>query len=158
MTNADYSRDIGGCEDLTRRLFEQIRAEFHYLSASVDVRPVSPSILSLTFNSQSRLPFQVVATLQSDELGLGIGDGFWCEWFPCTDNEVAGRFAQALRGVLSGEFQLVEYWRGERIIKAQLQQQYGTGWKTIASWSKARFPSWARATTRTSRNSPVPSD
>lgn len=71
---------------------------------------------------------------------------------------IVGKFAQALRGVLSGEFQVVEYRRGKRVIKAQLQQPSGTRWKTIATWSKLRFPSLVGANTSTLRNSVVGTD
>ena len=147
MTNPGTQKNLAVCKDFARHLFEEVRAEFQHLNGSIDLRPAPPINVSLTFNSQSRLPFRVIATLQGDELGLGVGDAFWCEWFPCTDNEVATKFTQALHGVLSGRLQVVEFRRGKTIIKAQLQQQCETGWETIATWSKARFPSLARSGT-----------
>jgi hypothetical protein len=132
--------DQGNRVEIIRRMFEQVEIDFRHLVGSIEPMPFPQVDLRLEFKSQPGLPFPVVATLQGDELGLGAGEGFWCEWFPCGDSEVRERFADAVRGVLSGQHRIVEYRRRERIVKAQLQRKAAKGWETFATWSLARFP------------------
>jgi hypothetical protein len=58
---------------------------------------------------------------------------FWFEWFPCTKPDVVAAYAEAVSGVLSGTFRIVEYYRWRRVVQVDLQRPAGAGWKTIAT-------------------------
>jgi hypothetical protein len=133
-------------------LFRSIASEFKWLQASCFEQPNPQVDLELVFDKQPGLVFQVAANLQGDELHLHVGEHFWCEWFPCSRPKVVSRFGEALRGVLSGKVRLVEYSKGGRIIKAELQQEDASGWRTVATSSKLRWPSLQPAQTRIQRN------
>ena len=107
--------------------------------------------LNLDIPQQSGLKFNVNINLQGDELHLSAGH-FWLEWFPCSDAGVVETFREAVRGLLSGEFRILEYYRGRRAIKAELQRPSGDGWKTIGTWSALSLPVPWRVTTKELRN------
>jgi hypothetical protein len=56
------------------------------------------------------------------------------EWFPCTEPENVGRYFDAVSGLLSGEFRILEHWRGSRPVKAQLQRPISGGWESVTTW------------------------
>jgi hypothetical protein len=116
-----------------RELLAIIRAEFPDLAlsrteqaeqvdAAVDI-PVQPS-----------LSFAMHINLQGDELHLNVGKGFWVEWFPCGDRQVFNDFVDAVRGLISGEYRIVESLARGRITSARLQAPVGDRWKTLARW------------------------
>lgn len=143
-------------EDDRRRiaeaLFRSVQAEFDWLYGPWFVNPCPELDLELIFEVQPGLDFRVIATLQGDELCLCVGEHFFGEWFPCTTPEVAERFAEILRGVLLGEFRLIEYSRGGRTFKAAIEQPTARGWSPIATWSKLRWPSFSRSQIRILQN------
>jgi hypothetical protein len=119
--------------------FEEVVAflarEFPYLVIEVE-RGQAPFEASAQIPAQRGLVIPVNLNLQNaDELHLNVGDDFWVEWFPCSDDEVFARYCSALRGVLSGEHRIVESRIFGRVVSGDLQQPDGDGWKTIASWS-----------------------
>lgn len=132
-------------------IFQRLRASFPSLAMSLDE---NPEHMDLTFDipQQDGLQFDVHLNLQNvDELHL-CAEGFWCSWFPCTDPERAEAFFDAVSGLLSGHFRILEHWRGTRLAKAQLQRPVGDGWKTVAT--SAPFPPflWPRKTFKVVRN------
>jgi hypothetical protein len=46
---------------------------------------------------------------------------------------VVEKYFQAVSGLVSGRFRIVEHWRGRRIVKTELQSPDGHKWKTAAS-------------------------
>jgi len=82
---------------------------------------------------QSCLAFDVILNLQGDELHLSAG-AFWLEWFPCTDLEVVARYQDAVTGLLSGRYRILESAIGNRVVKAQLQRPDSDRWQTIGTW------------------------
>ena len=112
-----------------------VRSEFPHLR--IDVAENHPHVEALVeIPSQPGLDFDVCINLQNcDEFHLNAGEHFWVEWFPCNDPEVFQRYVEAVRGVLSGRFRIVEFFVFGRAIKAQLQRPSENGaWETIATW------------------------
>ena len=106
---------------------------------NLDLEPDNVDV-QLDIPQQDGLLFDVSLNLQnSDELHLNVG-AFCQEWFPCSDEVVSRAYFAAVAGLLSGENRLVEYHRGKRIVKVQLQRPVGEDWETIATWSRLHLP------------------
>jgi len=135
-------------------LFRSIQNEFGCLASTIKLQPIPEIDVQLEFEVQDELILPVVATLQGDELCLGVGKTFWCEWFPCSDTRVVNEFRSNLAGVLSGGVRLVEFSRGGSIYMAQLQECSPGYWKTAATWSKLRWPSFVTPSIQVIRNRP----
>ena len=117
-------------------LFEEIRAAFPALRMDLQQEPVHVD-LSLDIPKQPGLDFAVSLNLQGDELHLSAAS-FWLEWFPCTNAEVMARYRDAVHGLISGRYRIVEHCVGTRAAKAQLQRPDGNTWQTIgtsSNWS-----------------------
>ena len=98
--------------------------------------------LEMNFPKQEGLKFNININLQGDELHLNASN-LWIEWFPCDDEKIKKEFIESVSGLLSGEYRMVEYLRGEKPIKTKLQKPENNQWKTIGIWSKLHFPiSW----------------
>lgn len=94
--------------------------------------------LGLAFPVQAGLKQPVLLNLQGDELHFNAGH-FWMEWFPCTDRAKVAAFTSAVIGYLSGEYRIVEHYRGTRCVKAELQRP-GHSWETVATWRRLHVP------------------
>lgn len=94
--------------------------------------------LGLAFPVQAGLEQPVLLNLQGDELHFSAGH-FWMEWFPCTDPAKVEAYVSAVVGYLSGEYRIVEHYRGKRCVKAELQMP-GPAWKTVATWRRLHVP------------------
>jgi hypothetical protein len=91
--------------------------------------------VAMDIPAQPGLLFRVGLNLQNlDELHLNAS-ALWVEWFPCTKPERVEQYFEAVSGLLSGRFRILEYWRGKRPVKAKLQAPRNGRWKTIARWS-----------------------
>ncbi|HKF50973.1 MAG TPA: hypothetical protein VKB26_01565 [Candidatus Acidoferrales bacterium] len=111
--------------------FEKIRAEFPRLTMTLDLLPKNVEI-AMHIPVQTGLSFDVYLNLQNrDELHVVVSK-FWMDWFPCTNQKKVDRYLEAVSGLLSGEFRIVEHWRGRRIVLAQLQRPNGDAWEAIA--------------------------
>jgi hypothetical protein len=119
--------------DIALSTFEKIRATFPALSMKLDLAPAHVE-LAMDIPAQIGLSFDVDLNLQNrDELHL-LASPFWVEWFPCTKPEKVDRYFEAVSGLLSGEFRILEHWRGRRPVKAQLQRPSRGGWVSLATW------------------------
>ncbi len=135
-------------------ILDRLHRDFPTLRCDTDLEHPETDALA-TFPRQPGLDFEISINLQGDELHLNAAS-FWVEWFPCTDQRVADQFADAVRGLLSGEYRIVEYLASDQPVKANLQRPRGSGWKTIAryySGPTAVIP-WLRRT-RIVQNSPA---
>jgi hypothetical protein len=124
-------------------LFEEVRRSFPHLEMVVE--QTDPHVdLNMEIPKQPGLRFKMNLNLQGDELHMSVG-AFWLEWFPCDRPEVVSQFRDAVLGIVSGRYRIVEYYRGSRAVRADLQQPDGTGWRTIGSWGRLHltFP-WQR--------------
>lgn len=142
--------------DAARVLFAAIASDFPRLHAVLQEGPVPQVDLELHFAGQPGLPFEIVATLQHDELCLGVGEAFWAEWFPCSDSRVVDEFESTIRGVLSGRLRVVEFHRSGQTIKAQIQESVNGKWRPVATWSKLRLPSFSKPDIRVLQNKHEP--
>ena len=141
-------------QDIASAIFERLRASFPSLAMTFDDNPED---MDLTFDipEQDGLLFDVHLNLQNvDELHLCAG-ALWFSWFPCTDPERAEAFFDAVSGLLSGHWRVLEHWRGTSLAKAQLQRPENDSWKTIAT--SAPFPPfpWPRKIFKVVRNLPA---
>lgn len=110
-------------------LFESLRADFPHLHMKINRAPQNVD-LEMNIPAQEGLLFAVNVTLQGDELHLEAG---WLhlDWFPCVSSEVSDPFRQVVAGLLSGQLRIVEHYRGNRAVKAELQEPAESGWETI---------------------------
>jgi len=132
------------------QVVEMIKKEFPNLRYELTLEHPHCEAL-LTLLPQPGLKFEVSLNLQSDELHLNVGS-FWCEWFPCRKQEVCDRFMDAVRGLLSGTYRIVEYSRGNNTVKAELQRPVADKWERVKWWAKLHIPIPWRTSARILRN------
>ena len=127
-------------------IVETIRSRFPSLRTALVTQHPQVEVM-LEIPAQSGLTFPISINLQNvDELHLNTGS-FWCEWFPCQKQEVCDRFAEAVCGLLSGTYRVVEYWRFGSALKAHLQKPDGDGWECVKWCSQWHIPaSWGMKT------------
>ena len=114
--------------------FGRLRATFPSLAMNLDLHPLHVD-LAMDIPVQPGLAFPIDLNLQNlDELHLSAS-ALWFEWFPCTNPKRVDKYFEAVSGLLSGEFRILEHWRGKRAVKAKLKRPSHGGWKTIATWS-----------------------
>jgi len=135
--------------------FEKIRTAFPALAMNLDLRPANVE-LAMDIPTQSGLDFKMHLNLQNlNELHI-VASAFWMEWFPCTKPEIVERYFEAVSGLLSGEFRILEHWRGRRPVRAQLQRPCHDRWKTIASWGDvSAIVPWPPKTLKIVQNMPL---
>jgi hypothetical protein len=122
------------------RIAELIKSRFpHFQSQLTEEHPECAVMLDIP--AQKGLSFKVHINLQGDELHLCAGS-FWCEWFPCTDKDIAEQFTDAVCGLLAGDLRIMEYRRNGDAYKAKLQRRVSGRWRNIGVWSKLRLPIW----------------
>lgn len=136
--------------EIALRTFERLREAFPALEMTL-VREPEYVDLEMEIPAQPGLDFEVHLDLQNvDELHVVAG-ALWVEWFPCTQPGVADLFFEAVSGLLSGRFRIVEHRRGSRPVKAELQRPAGETWETLATWSTFSWP-WPRKISTVLRN------
>lgn len=138
--------------DIALAAFERIRAAFPVLTMNLDLRPAFVD-LAMEIPAQPGLRFKVDLNLQNrDELHLAVSR-LWVEWFPCTNQRKVEEYFEAASGLLSGDFRILEHWRGRRIVLAQLQRPVRGNWKTVAYTANPTifFP-WPRKTLKVVQN------
>ena len=130
-------------EDVAR-LFESIQRAFPHVTMRLDRH--HPHVdLNVDIASQPGRLFDVNINLQGDELHLDVG-ALWLEWFPCTDSDVVAKFREAVHGVLSGTFRIVEHLRGPRAVKAELQRPAKRGWEGAGTSGRLHLPLGPKST------------
>ncbi len=134
--------------------FERIRAAFPALTMNLNLHPKHVD-LAMDIPAQPGLSFYIDLNLQNlDELHLSAS-ALWIEWFPCMNPKKVDRYFDAVSGLLSGQFRILEYWRGSRPVKAKLQRPSNGGWKTIATWSVLLSIPWPPKSRKVVRNLPA---
>ena len=111
-----------------------VRCEFRRLA--IEVNREHPHVEALaTIPEQAGLDFPVSFNLQNcDELHLNVPTSFWAEWFPCGRQDVFDQFVEALTGVLSGRFRVLESCLFDTPVSARLKRPTGpNAWKTVSS-------------------------
>lgn len=132
------------------RLFQGISDSFPALKTKIELtHPQVDLIMDILY--QPGLKFDMSINLQGDELHLNAGH-FWLEWFPCYESDIAKAFVEAVQGLLSGQYRIIEHYRGKRAVKAELQRPKEGSWETIGTWSRLHFPFLGRHTTQVLQN------
>jgi|SRR5579859_3155344 len=120
-------------EAIARSVFTEIGKRFPSLKM-VENRD-APIEISITMPVQPGLSFEVWLCLQNhDELGFSVGH-FYIEFFPCTKPDRVEKYVDAVSGFISGEYRILEHYRGTKCYRAQLQKLEGAHWRTIANWA-----------------------
>jgi hypothetical protein len=138
--------------DIALSSFRRIQQTFPSLTMNLDLHPQNVE-LEMNIPVQPGLSFKVYLNLQNgDELHVAASV-FWVEWFPCTRPDRVDSYLEAVCGLLSGEFRILEHWRGKRAVKAQLQSPSDGGWKTIATWGDvSAIVPWPRKASKVVQN------
>ena len=123
---------------IAERIFRRLQSDFSALNMRLDLKP-SQVDMELDIPQQEGLTVHVNLNLQGDELHMNAGV-FWLEWFPCGEEFVQQRYFAAVQGFLSGRLRIREHFRGTKVIKAELQEPQGDGWRTIGTWSTVHVP------------------
>ena len=119
--------------------FERIQRQFP--SLSMRIHNDQPVELCMDIHKQTGLKFNIDLNLQNnDELHLVVAGNFWLEWFPCTKKKKVEEYIEAVSGVLSGKYRILEHYRDKKVVKAELQSPEKDGWKTIGTWATWSFP------------------
>jgi hypothetical protein len=133
--------------------FENLRGRFPALSMNLDLRPSNVDAL-MDVPAQPGLSFRVRLTLQNrNELCLVVSNSYEWIWLPCSSPSQVEGYIEAVSGLLSGEFRILEHWRGRKVVKAQIQRPDGGAWKNVATFSDllAVVP-WPRKTFKVVQN------
>jgi len=118
--------------EIASATFEKIRATFPSLTMSLDLEPAHVE-LAMDIPVQAGLAFKIWLDFQNgNELTLSASH-FWYEWFPCTKQNVVDKYLEAVFGLLSSRFRILEHWRGGRVVKAELQSPSDGKWKSVAT-------------------------
>lgn len=121
-------------------VFEQIRQAFPHLKMKL-LEDVNVDI-AMEILCQDGLSFDISLNLQSDELHMSVG-GLWVTWFPCDDPQKVRQYLSSVRGLISGEYRIVEHLQWNSVVKAELQRPEATGWETVAVSARFHLPiSW----------------
>jgi hypothetical protein len=134
--------------------FEKIRAAFPTLTMNLVLD--HPHLdLAMDIPAQPGLTFKMDLNVQNlDELHLSAS-ALWYEWFPCTNSKKVERYLEAVSGLLSGEFRILEHWRGKRPVKAQLQRPCRGRWENVATWlDVSAIVPWPRKSHKVAQNKP----
>ena len=129
---------------------ERIQRQFPTLILKVNSN--DPNVdWSIVIPRQDDLKFECNLNRQGDELHFSTL-GFWLEWFPLEDADVAEKYLDAVVGILSGRYRIVEYVRFGRGVGGELQAPVGTSWKTIGNSSTGILPRGWLSSTRVIQN------
>jgi hypothetical protein len=135
-----FEERVHKAKELAIPLFETIRTQFADLTMKLDLEPQGINGADLVIPVQNKLPFEVFVCLDCDELTLSAGKHFWVQWFPCDDEVVVAMFREAVIGLLSGNYRIVEFYRGNCWLRAELQRPEEQAWKPIKTSINGMFP------------------
>jgi hypothetical protein len=142
--------DAPDTETIARGVFAEITKRFPLLKMVENHG--DPVEISITMPVQPGLSHEVWLCLQNqDELGFGVGH-FYYEWFPCTKANRVEKYLKAVIGFLSGEYRILEHYRGSTCYRAKLQKPDGDGWRTVATWVTIWVPLFRKKTVKELRN------
>jgi hypothetical protein len=122
--------DNNQCLNTAEEAFKRIADLFPALQ--IERNEDAPVEIYLSIPVQPGNEYQTTLMLQNgDELHISVGN-FHLEWAPCTDPTIVEAYIDAAVGFLSGKYRILEYHRGEKFIKAELQEPVENGqWETI---------------------------
>jgi len=129
--------------EAVHQLFLRIQQEFAGLSTSLrEEVDDHNTYLVLEFPEQQGVRFPILLSFFDDSLLMQGGghppkdDYFAWEVFPCTRPEVRERFAEQVRGILSGDLRvMVEFVKHKRRT-AVIQHATETGWEPVVHFAE----------------------
>jgi hypothetical protein len=135
---------MGNLVNITEMMavFEAIRAAFPHLKMDLE-RDKKQVEVRMNIPCQRGLVFDLKVNLRGDELQLCAGACRLFRWSPCTSADVVARFREAVQGLISGNFRIVEYCRLGKPIRAELQKPQQQSWQTIGTWRRFSLP-WGK--------------
>ena len=143
--------DTRDTETIARAVFVEIARRFP--SLRMVENHDDPVEISITMPVQPGLSHKLWLCLQNgDELGFSVGGHFYIEFFPCTKPGRVEKYLDAVTGFLSGQYRVLEYYRGTKCYWARLQKPEDGRWRTIANWATIWIPLWLRKTVKELRN------
>jgi hypothetical protein len=142
--------EISDTETIARSVFAEIAERFPALGMVENSG--EPVEIRITIPVQPGLLHEVWLCLQNqDELHFKAGH-LWVEWFPCTERKKVEAYLDAVTGFLSGQYRVLEYYRGSICYKAKLQRPEDTGWRKVAMWATIWIPLFRRKILKEIRN------
>lgn len=137
--------------ETAKEVFSHIEKKFPHLKMLPDTE--APVELCVNIPTQPGLKYKVNLNLQNnDELHFSVSN-FWLEWFPCTNPDVKTKYIESVCGFLSGEYRILEQFRGNKCTKAELQMPLDSDWKTIGRTHHIAFVfPWTKKHTSIIRN------
>ena len=131
------------CFKVAEQTFKEIQRQFPELTMTIDYNNKYLD-LSMDILKQKGLDFNINLNLQnSDELHIST-DYIWCQFFPADTESVVDIFFNSVRGLIKGEYRILQYVKNEKVYKAYLQRPYKDNWDVVyRHFHKIRLP-WER--------------
>jgi len=115
--------------DQAKEAFEEIQSSFPRLNMDMNYNQRYLD-LAMDIPKQSGLDFDVSLNLQDDELHISAS-GFWGSYFPMKDPIVITAYLEAVKGILSGEYRILQSMKNGMVITSFLQRPNEGSWETI---------------------------
>jgi TATA-box binding protein (TBP) (component of TFIID and TFIIIB) len=130
--------------------FNKIKSHFANLKI---IEELSDNNVDLSFNipKQQGLDFDINLNLQTDELHMST-EFFSGSWFPIKHPEVISLFIDAVKGLITGDYRILQYWNGNKLLKSYLQKPADKDWKTICKANNSITFPWTNLTELIIRN------
>ncbi|MEM7617714.1 MAG: hypothetical protein AAF195_04980 [Pseudomonadota bacterium] len=122
-------------------IFKEI-CEFSSLKYNLDTEHHDVEVIC-DIPKQHGLNFEISLSLQNlDELHI-YTDGFWLEWFPCTDNGIVNSYKEAVKGLINSNARIIKYslQTGSKIAhyKSILQLRKNNKWEDSGAYYLSTF-------------------
>lgn len=111
-----------------RDVIEQIRSFYPDLHGRWEDHPDGFGF-SLEYDEQPGLEFPTSVLFREDDTLQLEAPDFAAEYFPCGEAIVRERFVDSTCGLLDGRYRIVHIQTPTRLLKSQLQEPDGSGWK-----------------------------
>jgi len=136
--------------DIGSAAMNNIKATFPNL-ATIDEFDDNNVDLSVNIPKQAHLDFDINMNLQTDELHIST-DYFNGSWFSIKSPEVVDLYLESVKGLITGDYRIVQYWNNNKLYKSYLQKPAGQNWETVYKANdKFVFP-WTKLTEKVIRN------
>lgn len=114
----------------------KIRSHFGDLEI---IEEFNDKYLDLSFNipRQLGLDFDINLNLQTDELHISM-EFISASWFSIKSPEIVDLFIDTVKGLITGNYRIVQYWNKNKLIKCCLQKPAEAKWKNIATQTKKK--------------------
>ncbi len=131
------------CYKIAADSFKEIQGLFPDLIMNINYNDKNV-VLSMNIPKQDGLDFDIYLNLQNeDELHISTSY-IWCRLFPADSPELAETFISAVKGLITGNYRILQFIRKGKVYKSFLQQQRNNDWITIYKQiNKFVFP-WTR--------------